>query len=189
MGEGLPSPLLRWRASFPAIPGSAEVTHRWMTAPTSIPTFLWEIHSSGLEVVRGHLLRDESGLRSGRSPVGERPDCEELPVHTVPQSAQPTFPTGDHHWGLNWALSHHIPGSRSQQETPDSFLCPSSAPSQSCLQPLSCDVQDMGDGPGPEQGHSWAPSPPPHRAPPPGSPAHLPGQQPPPGGTWPCPGC
>ena len=51
-----------------------------------------------------------------------------------PSVRRANFP---HHWGLNWALSHHNPGSRSQQETPDSFLCPSSAPSQSCLQRLS----------------------------------------------------
>ena len=61
--------------------------------------------------------------------MGEEPVCEELSVHTVHQSAQSTFPAGDHHRGLNWALSHHNPGSR--------FLCPSSALSQSCLQHLS----------------------------------------------------
>lgn len=120
--------------------------------------------------------------------MGEEPACEELSVRTVHQSAQPTFPAGDHHRGLNWALSYHNPGSRSQQETSDSFLRPSSALSQSCLQHLSL-VMSKTWVTGLVQGSGWAPSPPPHWAPPPGSPAHLPGQRALPGGTWPCPGC
>lgn len=110
------------------------------------------------------------------SPVGEEPACEELPMRTVHQSTQPTFPAGDHHRGLNWALSYHNLGSRSQQKPQILSCVQAPALSQSCLQHLSL-VMSKTWVTGLVQGSGWAPLPPPHWAPPPGSPAHLPGQR------------
>lgn len=107
-----------------------------MITPDQHPNLSGKSTSTGLGVARGHLLKEETGLGSGRSPVGEEPACEELPMRTVHQSTQPTFPAGDHHRSelgsltTTWGPGH----SRKPQGF---FPASSSALSQSCLQHLS----------------------------------------------------